>query len=184
MTSATQPEVAAPRRDRPTLVLGWHVGELPCAVDVRTVVEVLPPVPCRPMPLAPGWIRGIFAHRGDLVPMVDAAGVLGLPATEDRMANRVLVLRSGGSGASGAPAGDGVAPRSATIGLWVHRVLDLARVDFCAATSHPGLSNVHARFLGPIGEAPWGLVQLVAPHELLDDAQWTLVAGRLAEAAA
>lgn len=160
---------------RPTLVLAWSVADLLCAVDVCDVVEVLPPVACRPLPLLPAWMRGLFVHRGQPMPLIDAAGLLGLAPSEDRMANRVLVVRIDGENAGGR-----AAPRTA-LGIWVHRVIDLARVDFRAASSHPGFESRSARFLGPLGESPWGLVQRVAPRELLDDAQWELLAGRQGE---
>lgn len=168
-------------RDDATLVLVWGVGDLLCAVDVEAIVEILPPVPCRRVPLLPSWVRGLFNHRGTIAPMVDAAGLLGLDPVDDRMANRVLVVRVG---VRGAATESSLARNHMTLGIWIHRVLDLARVAFRAAASHPGFANAHAKFLGPVGATPWGLVQLVDPRELLDDAQWQLVAGRVREDAA
>ncbi|MFO0872692.1 MAG: chemotaxis protein CheW [Phycisphaerales bacterium] len=171
---------AAEAPSRPTLALVWRVGRLLCASEAATIEEVLSPVPCWAAPLVPPWVRGLFSYRGELAAMVDVAALLGIEATEDRMSNRVLVMRLDPHGST-----TGAAERGARLlGLWVHSVLDLASVDFRSAAAHPGFANDQARFLGPIGQTPWGLAQLVTPRELFTEEQWAVVSARLREGGA
>ena len=52
--------------DRPLFLIAG-----PCAIESRSVIEVLPLVPARPIPLMPDYVRGIFTYRGRLVPLID-----------------------------------------------------------------------------------------------------------------
>ncbi|GMV27334.1 MAG: hypothetical protein AMXMBFR58_33650 [Phycisphaerae bacterium] len=152
----------------------WQSAELCFATDARLVVEVLPPLAFRPVPAAPGWVRGLFSHRGRLIPLVDAARLLDQPVVPDRMANRVLVVRC-------SPGPDHV---PWTAGLWVHSILEIDRIDFDQPGSHPGLATGAGRFLGAIAQTRWGQVQLVEPRELFTPEQAAVLADRLKEAAA
>ncbi len=159
-----------------TLAVIWRSAGLLMAIEARSVVEVLPPVSSRAAPGAPAWVRGLFAYRGELIPLVDAAGLLGGSPPPDRMANRVLIVRVGtGRG------GPGIAWPA---GLWVESVLEIDRVDFTAAGGHPGLATEGGRFLGAVAQTRWGQVQLVEPQELFTSEQARVLTERLAGAAA
>ncbi len=157
-----------------TLAVIWRAAGLLMATGAESVVEVLPPVAWRRVPAVPGWVRGLFAWRGRLVPLVDAAGLLGAEPAPDRMVNRVLVLRVAA----------GETPLDWPAGLWVESVLELEHIDFESAGAHPGFATDDARFLGPVAQTRFGLVQLVRPAELFTPEHAGLLAQRLAEAAA
>jgi len=158
----------------PTLAVIWRAADLLFATGVDVVVEVLPPLASTPAPTTPPWVRGLFSHRGRLIPLVDVSGLLGAAAVADRKSNRVLVVRCA------------LNPESlpSTTGLWVQSVVDLERVDFSAAGSHPGFDTESGRFLGPVVETRWGQVQLVNPEQLFSPQQASILAERLKEAAA
>lgn len=158
----------------PTLAVIWRVAGLLLATSADSVIEVLPPLSSQRIAAVPEWVRGMFTYRARLIPLVDAAGVLGEAASPDRMTNRVLVLRVGEAGS----------PVEWPVGLWVESVLDLERVEFGAADGHPGFEIERGRFLGPIASTRWGQVQLVKPGELFTPQQASLLSQRLAEAAA
>jgi len=152
----------------------WKVGDLLLATDVESVVEVLPPVASWPAPGVPSWIRGLFSYRGQLLPLVDASRLLDLPARPDRMANRVAVLRC--SPAPGA--------RLTVTGVWVDAVIDISRIDFSTADSHPGFVVDAGRYLGPVAQTRFGFVQRLQPEGLFTAEQAAVLAERLKEAAA
>lgn len=156
------------------LAVIWRAAGLLMATGAESVVEVLPPVAWRRAPGVPAWVRGLFACRGRLIPLVDAAVLLGAAAPPDRMANRVLVLRAGAEGA----------PLDWHVGLWVEGVLDLEHIDFEAEGGHPGFAADEARFLGPVAPTRFGPVQLVRTGTLFTPEQVALLTQRLAEAAA
>jgi len=156
-----------------TLAVIWKSAGLVLAADASAVVEVLPPLAWRPTPCSPEFVRGLFAYRGTLIPLVDSARLLGAEPAPDRVSNRVLVLRTAvGPGPSW------------HVGVWVDAVLDLDRVDFDAAGSHPGFGTEAGRFLGPVARTRWGMVQLVKPDELFTPEQIEVLTQRLNGAAA
>lgn len=152
----------------------WRSASLLMAIESRSIIEVLAPVSCRPAPAVPHWIRGLFVYRGTLIPLVDAALLLGAPPAPDRMANRVLVLRLRST----------AAPVEWPVGLWVESVLEIDRIEFADASSHPGFSTEAGRFLGPVATTRWGVVQLVHPDELFTPDQARVLTERLSEAVA
>ena len=152
----------------------WRAAGVLMAIDSRSIVEVLPPVSCRPAPGAPEWVRGLFAYRGALIPLVDAGRLLGATPGPDLMANRVIVVRVAA----------GAAPIEWPVGLWVESLLAIERIDFEAAGGHPGFATDMGRFLGPVTQTRWGQVQLVEPAGIFTPEQTAVMTQRLAEAAA
>lgn len=158
----------------PTLAVIWRAAGLLFATGVESIVEVLPPLKSRPTPGAPPWVRGLFSHRDQLIPLVDATRLLGETPREDRMVNRVLVVRrSLVTGSTDWP-----------VGLWVESVLELERIDFDSAGNHPGLETEAGRFLGPVAQTRWGQVQRVDAEEIFTSEEAAVLSERLAESAA
>lgn len=157
-----------------TLAVIWRSAGLLMAIDARAVVEVLPPISCRPMPGTPGWVRGLFPYRGTLIPLVDATRLLGATPDSDRMANRVIVIKVTA----------GSVPIAWPVGLWVDSVLEIERTDFAATGGHPGFATDTTRFLGPVAQTHRGQVQLVDPAELFTPEQVAIMTERLTEGAA
>lgn len=55
----------------------FRVSDLVCAADVRAVREILPPRRATRLPGAPLVIAGLINVRGELVPLVHGARLLG-----------------------------------------------------------------------------------------------------------
>lgn len=77
-------------------ILTFTVAGQPYAIPSRTVLEVLPLVPVRPIPLLPPYVPGVFTYRGHLVPLVDLARRFEAPTAEPagrrRLSTRVIVV--------------------------------------------------------------------------------------------
>jgi len=73
-------------------------GGQTCALPVRAVIEVMRPLPVRPVAGAPAFVRGAALVRGAPAPVVDLAAVLGLDSSTPsrfvsiRVGERALVL--------------------------------------------------------------------------------------------
>jgi chemotaxis-related protein WspB len=86
------------------------------AIPARDVVEVVPQVLLRSLPGAPGYVAGLLAYRGALLPVVDLSRRLIDVASRSRLSTRIVVIKR----ASGA--------EPSRYGLLVERVADIRRL--------------------------------------------------------
>ena len=73
-------------------LLTFTIGAEDYAIESRRVVEVLPFVAARPIPRTPDAIRGIFTHRGRLIPLVDLGWLLIDKPLRETLSTRVIVV--------------------------------------------------------------------------------------------
>lgn len=57
-----------------------QIGTLRCALPLSGVIETLRPLPLQPLATAPGFVMGACVIRGEALPVVDLAQVLGVVA--------------------------------------------------------------------------------------------------------
>jgi len=132
------------------LVLTFRVAEVPYGVAVGRVVEVVPRVALRALPHAPAHLSGLLRYRGDAIPVVDLAVLMGSRACPDRLDTRIILV----------DAGDG-----RRLGLVAERVEDVLAVD--ETRRAPGGAEVRdAPYLGAVYETVDGLLQLVEPSRI------------------
>ena len=137
-------------------LLTFTVAGQAYAVESRTVVEVLPLVPARPIPHTPAYVRGIFSYRGGFVPLVDLGERLAGRPPRERLSTRVIVVEFPG------PSGGG----PARLGLVAENVIAIRAAEDAEAEL-PALGLPDAPFLGRIFRLPDGTVQLIDPAGLL-----------------
>ncbi len=138
------------------LFLIFQIGNERYALDAAQVAVVLPPAPCKQVPEAPPWVRGIFSHEGRNVPVLDVSMLaLGTPAAERLSTRMVLVHYTPERQAS------------QLLGLIVERATDTLR---CEAADFTGSGLVHdnARYLGPVMRQGDNLIQWVKVADMLD----------------
>jgi chemotaxis-related protein WspB len=138
------------------LVLTFRVAEVPYAVSVMQVVEVVPRVALRGMPHAPAYLAGLLRYRGGAVPVVDLGLLLGESACRERLDTRIILVDSGLHGG----------PGPGFLGLIAERVDDVQVVDEAKRTV-AGLEIEQAPYLGPVYETEGGLLQLIEPSMIL-----------------
>ena len=73
-------------------LLVFTVGAEDYAIESRRVIEVLPLVTARPIPRMPEFVRGIFTHRGGLVPLVDLGRLLTDKPLRETLSTRLIVV--------------------------------------------------------------------------------------------
>jgi purine-binding chemotaxis protein CheW len=88
------PEPPAPVRPIDVIVLDL-AGER-YAVDVGSVLEVVPVGRLTPVPSTPAFVLGLTTVRGRVLPVMDLAPVLGIDAREDREDSHVVVVQADG----------------------------------------------------------------------------------------
>jgi chemotaxis-related protein WspB len=125
------------------------------AIESRQVVEVLPLVPARPIPLTPGYVRGIFTYRGRLVPLVDLGRRLAATPPEERLSTRVIVV-----------AFDMPGHPAARLGIVAENVISICSAEH-ADTTLPPLHLPDAPFLGRVLRIGGRTIQVIAVEHLL-----------------
>ena len=77
-----------------TVRYGFRVASIGLLLGSTVGAELVSRVPVSPIPNAPVWLQGLMNLRGNLVPVVDVAAVLGL-AAETKASALVLVFGKG-----------------------------------------------------------------------------------------
>ena len=143
-------------------LLTFTVGSECYGVPSRLVVEVLPLVPARPVPLAAPFVRGVFGYRGRLVPLVDLGLLLlGRPVRE-RLSTRVIVVEP--------------TPAAPRLGMVAEDVVAFATIADTPAT--PPWQAAEAPFLGRLLRIDGRTVQLIEPEYLLRTGAGAAVAAK------
>ena len=140
------------------LFLAFHVGSERYALKATEVAEVLPRLPLKPIAHAPGWVAGIFAHRGVMVPVIDLSALTFGTAAQARTSTRLVLVN--------------YQPQpwveARWLGLILEQATDTLRCD--PAEFQPyGLDNPQAPYLGPVREDAQGLMQWIGVNDLLTD---------------
>lgn len=153
----------SPRRNavaqvRDTLFLLFRIGEERYALQAREIAEVLPRLKLKAIPKAPHWVAGIFAHRGEIVPVIDISALsFGTPAQARTSTRMVLVQYRH----------DHKHPAQ-LLGLILEQATETLR---CPASQFKeyGLENRLSPYLGPVREDELGLLQWIRVEELLSE---------------
>lgn len=150
-------------------ILTFTVAGQPYAIPSRTVLEVLPLVPARPIPLLPPYVPGVFTYRGHLVPLVDLARRFETPPSEPggrrRLSTRVIVVEFALPRAPADDQPDGPHASPVRLGVVADNVVSVqtASVD----ESLPTMSGGQAPFLGRLLRLGGSTVQMVVVDHLL-----------------
>lgn len=136
------------------------------AVPVEQVLEVLATGRITRVPTTPPWIRGVTNVRGSVLPVVDVALKLGLPATETGGRSSIVVLASRAFGET---------LRLGIVVESVAQVIELAPEDIEPPPSFG--TRIRVEYLT-------GLARVAEGYVLLFDLEHALSADELASAAA
>lgn len=115
------------------------------ALRIGDVRETLPIQPITRVVLTPPCLAGVFSLRGDIVPAIDLAVLLGLPRTEIGDDSRIVVVDS----------------KSGTIGIIVDRLRDLRALDSAIEGVPPNLTSSVAALLEGVVATPTGTVRVL-----------------------
>jgi purine-binding chemotaxis protein CheW len=81
--------------DRDKNLVGFRVGDMHCAIDIRRVKEIIRPLPVVAIPYPPPAVVGVADHRGEVVLVLDVRRRFGLPeAPPSRRTKWIIVSMS------------------------------------------------------------------------------------------
>lgn len=135
------------------LVLTFRVADIPYAVAVKRVAEVVPRVGLRALPHAPSHLVGLLHYRGGVVPVVDLGILMGGEICRERLDTRIVLVDAGGESGG-------------LVGLVAERVDDVRKVDE-SRKAVVGIEVEGAPYLGTVFEVEDGLLQLIEPARIL-----------------
>lgn len=76
-------------------ILVFRIATHPCALPLMQVLEVMRPLPVRPLAGAPEGVLGVAIVRGKPIPVLDLATVLGEGSVASGASSRFVVLQTG-----------------------------------------------------------------------------------------
>lgn len=135
------------------LFLVFRVRQERFALAATEIAEVLARLPLKPIARAPEWVAGVFAHRGQMIPVLDVSALtFGEPAVA-RTSTRLVLVNY---------------PGNRLLGLILEHASDTLR---CRPEEFRpyGLDNRATPYLGPVREDSEGLLQRVEVAALLDE---------------
>ena len=143
---------------RDTLFLLFRIGEERYALQATEIAEVLPRLKLKVIPKAPHWVAGIFAHRGEIVPVIDISALSCGSQAAQRTSTRMVLVHY---------RHDDRHPAQ-LLGLILEQATETLR---CPASQFKeyGLENRLSPYLGPVREDELGLLQWIRVEELLSE---------------
>ena len=132
------------------------------AADVREIVRA---VAVARLPGAPRAVDGVIDVRGELVPVLDLRGRLGLPARAVHPDEHLVIADAGGR----------------TVAIRVDSAVELATVDD-ASLADPRAAVPSAEHVSAVARLPEGMVLIHDLRAFLDDAEAGALDAALAEA--
>lgn len=139
------------------LLLLFRVADCRFAVEVTRVMEVVPRIPLRPVPHAPGYLAGMFDRGGEVVPVVDLGQLLNAVPCPPLLSTRIILVDY--------PLGGG---RSARLGLIAEQVSEL-REAAGAPGAAPTREVPDAPYLGRVVDLGRELAQMIVVDRVLPE---------------
>jgi purine-binding chemotaxis protein CheW len=76
-------------------LLGFEVGNVAYAIDIKRAREIVRPLPIVALPHLPAAVVGVADHRGDVVPVIDLRLRFGVQASGRKRDERLIVVTRG-----------------------------------------------------------------------------------------
>ena len=150
------PGQAKPERE----FFAFRVGDLSLGVPSENVREVARLGPVTPLPRTPSFLLGVFAHRGEVLPVVDLLRFLGKGESRVSDRSRLFVAVSGNYGAA----------------VLTDTVIGLRRFPLSEVLAPPvGAESGVEHLLGVVHVAAGGTITLVDLPKVLVSARQKLV---------
>lgn len=108
------------------LVVTFRVAAAAYALHAEQVLAVIPQVELRPIAHPAAWLKGVFAYRGELTPVVDLCQLIAGYACPERLSSRIALVRCS------TPAGG-----QRTLGLLAEHMTEARRLATPISTASP-----------------------------------------------
>jgi chemotaxis-related protein WspB len=150
-------------------VLELTIGGKGFVLPTAWVEEVVAAVRTRELPNAPVWIRGVFDHRGRLIPLLDLHLLVDEDAARMLIGSRIIIVDVKAPPTSAAPAIDSEEPAvpRRTIGLLVERIQEVLEVESAGENDFSGIAIESRPYLREILQSKDRTLQMIDPDLIL-----------------
>jgi len=133
------------------------------------VDEVVPAVRTRDLADAPAWIRGVFDHRGNLIPLLDLHLLVDEAAARTLTGSRIIIIDVEVSSQLDTEASDseGLVPPRQSIGLMVERIQEVLEIESAGENDFSGIAVESRPYLREILHAEDRMLQMIDPDRIL-----------------
>ena len=136
--------------------LAFPIGEVRETLPIQAITRVVLTPPC---------LAGVFSLRGDIVPVIDLAVLLGLARTQVRDDSRIVILKNAGDPA----------------GLVVDRLRDLRVLEGALEPPPGNLAPAVAQLLLGVAATPTGTVRVLDARAIIAAEPLRAIAGDAGE---
>ncbi len=134
----------------------FFVNEDRYVISAKDIVEIIPVVLLKKLPMLPNYAAGLMNYHGYQVPVIDLCYLLLNRACQKKLSTRIiLVNRSGSSG------------KSMTLGFMVEKSTEMITIDE-NQYNLPAMRNPDAPTNGPIIEYQGELVTKISIEDVFD----------------
>jgi len=125
-------------------------------VSAKDIVEIVPVVPLKKVPMLPDYAAGLMNYHGCQVPVIDLCHLLLSRACQKKLSTRIILMsRSGSSG------------KSMMLGCMVEKATEMITINE-GLYNPPAMRNPDAPTNGPIIEYHGELVTKISIEDVFD----------------
>jgi chemotaxis-related protein WspB len=133
------------------LLITFTIGDDRYAIETRNMIEIVPQVNLKRLPMEESYIAGIFNYHGQSVPVIDIGVLCRNHTGNSTLTTRIILIRL---------------DDSHIIGLLADNLTQTIQVAPDTFSSC-GIKRLEAEFLGDVAQHEEGMVQLVNAGQLL-----------------
>ena len=139
------------------LVLGLSIGKEHYGIEATRIIEIVPLIELKKVPLTENAVKGIFNYRGTATPVIDLCQLFEKRSCTNDLSSRIIIINYNDSSENSRP-----------VGLVAERVTDVMKCEI-DDVSNSGIQSDKNKFLGKVYKYKNDLIQLIDTHNVLPD---------------
>jgi len=137
------------------LIVGLNIGAEHYGIEAARVIEIVPLIELKKVPLTEKTIKGIFNYRGTTTPVIDLCQLFERRYCNNNLSTRIIIIHYKDSSGNSKP-----------IGLIAENVTDVIKCEIEEITDS-GIQSDKQRFLGKVYKHNNDMIQLIDTHQIL-----------------
>jgi chemotaxis-related protein WspB len=133
------------------LLITFNIGDDRYAIDTQNMIEVVPQVDLKILPMEESYIAGVFSYHGKSVPVIDIGVLCRDHVSNPTLTTRIILIRL---------------DENHIIGILADNLTQTLRISPDKFSSC-GIQRLEAEFLGDVAQHEEGMIQLVNIGQLL-----------------